>query len=144
MPHVFTHDHVGLSLTPDHLDVTVEWYTSKLGFTVDQRFVVHGTTFVFLASKNIKIELLAAASHRQETTVENIFASLDRERLHHFCMAVEDLDATLSWLGERDVHSVGEPMDVHEIGQRIAFITDNLGNIIELTAPGTRPAPAQR
>lgn len=144
MQHAFAHDHVGLSLTSDHLDTTIDWYTNKLGFTVDQRFEVHGTTFVFLASKDIKIELLAAASHRQEATVENIFASLDRERLHHFCMAVEDLDATLSWLGERDVQPVGAPMDVHEIGQRIAFITDNLGNIIELTAPGTRLAAAQR
>jgi catechol 2,3-dioxygenase-like lactoylglutathione lyase family enzyme len=144
MPHTFTHDHVGLSLTSDHLDATVDWYTSKLGFAIDQRFEVHGTTFVFLASNDIKIELLAAASHHQEATVKNIFASLDRERLHHVCMAVEDLDATLSWLGERDVQPVGEPMDVQAIGQRIAFITDNLGNIIELTAPGTRPAAAQR
>jgi 4-hydroxyphenylpyruvate dioxygenase-like putative hemolysin len=144
MPHAFTHDHVGLSLTPDHLDATVDWYTSKLDFTVEQRFDVHGTTFVFLVSTNIKIELLAAASHPQEATVANIFASLDRERLHHFCMAVEDLGATLSCLRERGVQPVGEPMDVREIGQRIAFITDNLGNIIELTASDTRQAAAQR
>lgn len=28
-------------------------------------------------------------------------------------------------------------MEVAEIGQRIAFVTDNLGNIIELAEPGT-------
>jgi len=28
-------------------------------------------------------------------------------------------------------------MEVPEIGQRIGFITDNTGNIIELTEPGT-------
>jgi predicted enzyme related to lactoylglutathione lyase len=68
---------------------------------------------------------------------DDIVASLDPARLHHVCMAVEDLDATLSELRERDVHAVGEPMDVAEIGQRIAFITDNCGTIIELTQPVT-------
>jgi len=32
---------------------------------------------------------------------------------------------------------IGGPMDIDDIKQRIAFITDNLGNIIELMEPGT-------
>ena len=43
----------------------------------------------------------------------------------------------LAELRHRDVQPVGEPMEVAEIGQRIAFITDNIGAIIELTEPGT-------
>lgn len=43
----------------------------------------------------------------------------------------------LAELRHRDVQPVGEPMEVAEIGQRIAFITDNIGTIIELTEPGT-------
>jgi hypothetical protein len=31
-------------------------------------------------------------------------------------------------------------MHVAEIGQRVAFITDNCGNIIEFTEPGNHPA----
>lgn len=133
----FTRAHVGLSVTADDVEATIQWYTSKLDFAVEQRFESHGTSFVFVTHGDIKIELLGGASNRRQAPVDDIVASLDPARLHHFCMAVEDLDATLSQLRERDVHAVGEPMDVAEIGQRIAFITDNCGNIIELTQPVT-------
>jgi predicted enzyme related to lactoylglutathione lyase len=131
----FTHDHLGLSVTVDDVEATIQWYTSKLDFAVEQRFESHGTSFVFVTHGDIKIELIGAASNRGQAPVDDIVASLDPARVHHVCMAVDDLDATLSQLRERDVHAVGEPMDVAEIGQRIAFITDNCGNIIELTQP---------
>ena len=44
---------------------------------------------------------------------------------------------TLEELRSRDVNVIGEPFDVAVIGQRVAFITDNSGNIIEITEPGT-------
>jgi hypothetical protein len=31
-------------------------------------------------------------------------------------------------------------MEIPEIGQRIAFVTDNVGTIIELTTPGIWPS----
>lgn len=65
---------------------------------------------------------------------------MDPSRLHHFCLAVEDLDATVARLGDLGVALIGGPMAIEEIGQRIAFITDNVGTIIELTEPGTWPA----
>jgi catechol 2,3-dioxygenase-like lactoylglutathione lyase family enzyme len=141
MPQTFSHDHVGISLTPDDLDATIEWYATKLDFTVARRFETHGKTFAFITNGDVEIELMATASEPNgAAAVDNIFATLDPERLHHICFAVEDLDATLIQLGDREVQAVGEPMDVAEIGQRIAFITDNLGNIIELTEPGTSAA----
>ena len=85
----------------------------------------------------MKVELLAGASRRHGRPAGDILASLDPGRLHHLCIAVEDLDGTLAELRHRDVQPVGEPMEVAEIGQRIAFITDNIGTIIELTEPGT-------
>ncbi|MCI4064929.1 VOC family protein [Micromonospora sp. R77] len=135
----FSHDHVGVSVTPEELDATVDWYSSKLGFTVDQRFDSHGTTFVFLVSGPVKIELLAGASNRQAPT-RDVLTSMDPARLHHFCLAVEDLDATVAALRDLDVPLIGGPMQVAAIGQRIAFVTDNLGNIIEFAEPGTGPA----
>jgi 4-hydroxyphenylpyruvate dioxygenase-like putative hemolysin len=137
MPHTFTHDHVGITLTPDDLDATINWYTSKLDFSLAQRFDAHGITFAFITNGNAKIELMSAASRTQGASIDNIFATFDPERLHHICLAVEDLDTTLSQLAERDVPSLGEPMDVPEAGQRIGFISDNIGNIIELSEPGT-------
>jgi catechol 2,3-dioxygenase-like lactoylglutathione lyase family enzyme len=137
MPHTFTHDHVGITLTPGDLDATIDWYSSKLDFILARRFDAHGITFAFITNGNVKIELMSAASRSQGASIENIFGSFDPERLHHICLAVEDLDTTLSQLAERDVASLGDPMEVPEIGQRIGFITDNTGNIIELTEPGT-------
>lgn len=135
-----SHDHVGISVTPDDLDATLDWYSSKLDFAVDRRFVVDDTTFAFIVSGGVKIELVAGASHRNEVPTDDLLASLDPQRLHHFCIAVEDLDATVSQLRDRDVHLIGGSMDVPAIGQRIAFITDNIGNIIELAEPGTWPS----
>ncbi|HEY2650796.1 MAG TPA: VOC family protein [Solirubrobacteraceae bacterium] len=137
MPNTFTHDHVGITLTRDDLDATIDWYTSKLDFTLAHRYDTHGITFPFVTNGNVKIEFMSAATRSQEASIDNIFATLDPERLHHICLAVEDLDMTLDQLAERDVPLLGEPMDVPEISQRIGFITDNVGNIIELTEPGT-------
>jgi len=60
--------------------------------------------------------------------------------LHHFCLAVTDLDAVVSQLLELDVSLIGGPMEIPEIGQRIAFVTDKVGTIIELAEPGTWPS----
>jgi catechol 2,3-dioxygenase-like lactoylglutathione lyase family enzyme len=137
MPQTLTQDHVSITLTPDDLDATIDWYTSKLDFTLAQRFDAHGITFAFITNGNVKIELMSAASSTQAASIDNIFATFDPARLHHIGLAVEDLDTTLSQLADRDVPPLGEPMEVPEIGQRIGFITDNTGNIIELTEPGT-------
>jgi methylmalonyl-CoA epimerase len=140
MTFAFSHDHVGISVTPEDLDATIQWYASKLGFALDQRFESHGTTFVFLVSGDVKIELLAGASNHGKATTDDVLASMDPQRLHHFCLAVEDLDAAVSELRDRDVQLIGGPMEVPAIGQRIAFVPDNLGNIIELAEPGTWPS----
>ena len=65
---------------------------------------------------------------------------MDPSRLHHFCLAVADLDAAVARLLELDVPLIGGPMEIPEIGQRIVFITDNVGTIIEVAEPGTWPA----
>ncbi|MEV4002885.1 VOC family protein [Actinomadura sp. NPDC049753] len=133
----FSHDHVGLSVTPADLDATVDWYSRTLGLTVDRRFDTYGMTFVFLVRGDVKIELMATASTRQAPT-DDVLSSMDPARLHHICLAVNDLDAAVSELRDLGVDLIGGPMTVTEIGQRVAFVSDNLGNIIELTEPGTR------
>jgi len=138
MTFIFFHDHVGITVTPEDLDTTIEWYSGKLGFTVDQKFESHGTTFVYLVAGDVKIELLAGASDHG-APVSNVLTSMNPQRLHHFCLAVQDLEAAVSQLRARDVQVIGGPMDIPEIGQRIAFVTDNLGTIIELAEPGTWP-----
>lgn len=133
----FSHDHVGITVTPEDLDATIAWYARNLGFTVDERFEAHGTTFVFLTAGDVKIELLAGASDRGAAPADDILTSMRTSRLHHFCLAVADLDAALSRLLELDVPLIGGPMEIPATGRRIAFVTDNVGTIIELSDPGT-------
>ncbi|MFD8533737.1 hypothetical protein ACFV0L_40640 [Streptosporangium canum] len=44
---------------------------------------------------------------------------------------VRSILMVVSQVRDLDVALIGGPMEVAAIGQRIAFITDNLGNIIE-------------
>jgi catechol 2,3-dioxygenase-like lactoylglutathione lyase family enzyme len=139
MTFTFSHDHVGITVTPQDLDTTIAWYSRNLGFAVDQRFESHGTTFVYLTAGDVKIELLAGASNRAGAPPGNVLTSMDPSRLHHVCLAVTDLDAAVSRLLQLDVPLIGGPMEIPEISQRIAFVTDNVGTIIEFAEPGTWP-----
>ena len=137
MTFTFSHDHVGITVTREDLEATIAWYSRNLGFAVDQRLEMHGTTFVFLIAGDVKIELLAGASDQGGAPADNVLTSMDTSRLHHFCLAVADLDAAVSRLLELDVPLIGGPMEIPATGQRIAFVTDNVGTIIELSDPGT-------
>lgn len=137
MTFTFSHDHVGITVTQEDLDATIAWYSRNLGFTVEQRFEAHGRTFVFLTAGDVKIELLAGASDRGAAPTDNVLTSMATSRLHHFCLAVADLDAAVSRLLELDVPLIGGPMEIPATGRRIAFVTDNVGTIIELSAAGT-------
>ncbi|WP_149257328.1 VOC family protein [Actinomadura sp. K4S16] len=132
-----SHDHVGITLTPEDLDATIAWYSRTLGFTVERRFETHGMTFAFLVHGDVRIELMAVASDRR-APAGDILSSMNPARLHHFCLAVADLDAVVTDLRDLGVRLLGGPMTIEEIGQRVAFVSDNLGNIIELAEPGTR------
>ena len=138
MAFTVTHDHIGITVAPADLDATIAWYVEHLGFAVDTQFGSHGTTFTFLISGGAKIELVAGASHGPVAATDNVLTSMDPSRLHHFCLAVDDLDQAVGQLQDRGVSLIGGPMDIADIGQRIAFITDNLGTIIEITSPGVR------
>ncbi len=128
------HDHVGITLAPGNLDATIAWYAEKLDFSVAQQFDAHGSIFTFITNGDTRIELISAGAQTRHPAPSNLPASHDVERLHHFCLAVDDLDDVLAQLLARDVTPIAGPMRIDRIGQRIAFVTDNVGTIIELTA----------
>ncbi|MFD5827321.1 VOC family protein [Lentzea sp. NPDC060358] len=132
----FSHDHIGITVTAAELDPTIAWYSRTFGFEVEQRFESHGTTFVFLTAGDVRIELVAGASRREGAPTRDVLTSLDPARLHHFCLAVPDLDAAVARVVALGVPLVGGPLDVPEIGRRIAFVTDNVGTVIELSQSG--------
>jgi catechol 2,3-dioxygenase-like lactoylglutathione lyase family enzyme len=135
MPFTLRNDHVGISVTD--VEATIHWYTEKLDFEVERRFSVNNLSFAFLTHDTVKLEILGGATTNETPEITDIVASLDPARIHHFCVAVDDVDATLDELRSREVNIVGEPFDVDVIGQRVAFITDNSGNVIEITEPGS-------
>jgi len=127
------HDHVALRVA-DYA-ATVEWYTTKLGFQVDREWPYGDMQLAYLSRGTAKLELLAGAGPAPQERYAELGASFGQERLHHFCLAVDDLDAVLAELAERDVPLLGEPFVVDEIDRRLAFLQDNAGNLIELSAP---------
>jgi len=69
------------------------------------------------------------------TEDSDVFPTFQHEGLNHFCLAIEDFDGTLAELRARGVELVGEPFVVEEINRSLAFVKDNSGNLIELSAP---------
>jgi catechol 2,3-dioxygenase-like lactoylglutathione lyase family enzyme len=127
------HDHVALRVAD--YEATVRWYTTKLGFSVDLEWPFGDLQLAYLSRGSVKIELLAGADPAPQERFAELDNSFGAERVHHVCLAVDDLDSTLAELAERDVPLLAEPFVVGEIGRRRAFIEDNAGNLIELSAP---------
>jgi glyoxylase I family protein len=127
------HDHVALRVSD--YDGTVAWYTEKLGFIVDQEWPFGDLQLAYLSRGNAKIEILGGGDASPQPRFDDISASFGSERLHHFCLAVDDLDAIIDELSRRAVSLVGDPFVVEAIGRRLAFVEDNSGNLIELSAP---------
>ena len=98
MTFAFSHDHVGITVTPADLEATIAWYSRHLGFTLGQRLESHGTALVYLTASDAKIELLAGAPDRGAAPAGNVLTSMNPSRLHHLCLAVADLDAAVSRL----------------------------------------------
>ena len=58
--------------------------------------------------------------------------SLKYAGYHHFCLSVDNVEATVETLRERGVTIVTEPFLLPAISRRLAFFCDPFGNLIEL------------
>ena len=61
------HDHVGITLDPDHLDATIVWYSEKLDFAVVDQLSAHGSVSTFIANGSTRIKLIAAGAETTHT-----------------------------------------------------------------------------
>jgi len=128
-----SHDHVALRVVD--YNAAIDWYTTKLDFIVDREWPYGDMQLAYLSNGAVKIEILGGSEAEPQVPPTNLADTFGSERIHHFCIAVEDLDATVEELRGRGVSFVGEPFVVEQIGRRLAFLTDNNGNMIELSAP---------
>jgi catechol 2,3-dioxygenase-like lactoylglutathione lyase family enzyme len=129
----FRHDHVALRVVD--YDGTVAWYAEKLHFTREEEWSLGDMRLAYLRHGDVTIELVGGASAEPQEDVESLESTFRREGIHHFCLAVDDLDATLVELDRRGVSVLGTPFEVEAIDRRMAIIKDNSGNLIELSAP---------
>jgi lactoylglutathione lyase/glyoxylase I family protein len=130
---VLRHDHVALRVVD--YDAAIRWYVDKLDFQVDKEWPFGDMRLAYLSNGTAKIEVLGGSQAEAQAIVDDLAASFGEEGLHHFCLAVDDVDATIEELARRGVPMLGEAFEVEEIGRRLAFLKDHSGNLIELSAP---------
>ncbi|MEV0283637.1 VOC family protein [Kribbella sp. NPDC050820] len=127
-------DHIAVRV-PDY-DGTVKFYTEVLGFTVKQEWTLPdalpGANFAYLALGSFEIEVIAGGRLSPIEPTDDVADHLSRGGYIHLCLRVDNLDHTVAGLKAKGVEILAEPFEVAPIGQRLAMINDNSGNIIEL------------
>ena len=117
-------------------DETIRFYTNTLGFQLEAEWTLGdaapGLRLAYVRLGAIMIEVIGGAEPAPLAATADIGAHLSRSGFIHLCLRVEDLDGTLAELEARGVEILAEPFDVDPIGQRLALIKDNSGNVIEL------------
>jgi catechol 2,3-dioxygenase-like lactoylglutathione lyase family enzyme len=127
-------DHVGLSV--GNLDVLGAWYCSALGLAEEARFsyaIGHRqVTGVLLSSTDGWRLELQQCEGSEPGKLGSPREALLRQGLGHFCLRVDDIDATFALLVERGAGVSFPPTASPLSGMRVGYLTDPEGNFIEL------------
>jgi glyoxylase I family protein len=110
--------HVAINVK--NTDEAIEFYTTKLGFTVRDDRPDFGFAGAWL---NVGPQQL----HLLEVPVPDAIGQ-------HFALHVDDIDAVIAELRAEGI-TVTDPIPVGDSGQRQAFLNDPSGNQIELNQP---------
>ena len=97
-----------------------DWYVQHLGFRIN--FEYDGNFFV-RAPNGTMLEIIPSEGERAPQKMKD-------PGIRHLAIAVEDFDASLQDLKNRDVHFLTEPY-VNR-GNRLVFFSDSDGNILHL------------
>jgi lactoylglutathione lyase/glyoxylase I family protein len=125
--------HVAIRV-PDYA-VTKDWYVEKLDFRVLHEWPYGDLQLCYLApaaDDRFHLEVLGGTAPVPKAVFTDLGESLGIAGYHHFCMEVDDVDATLAELRHRGVTIIGEPFDLPAISRRLGFFSDLWGNMIEL------------
>ena len=120
-------------------DGTMQWYQDKLGATVDVEWTVEGLSdlrLAYLAINGDRIEVIGSLQSIPGAPEPDDFAEhLRTAGYSHICFSVDDVDATMAQLAQRDVPAFVPAADYANLNARVSFIKDNNGNVIEFTGP---------
>lgn len=127
--------HVAVRVTD--FDIARNWYIEKLDFRVVHEWPYADEQLAYLASANddhFMIELLGGGEPLplDAPAYTDLGDSLRYAGYHHYCINVNDIEATVAALRARGVTIVTEPFFLDAISRKLAFFADPFGNLIEL------------
>jgi catechol 2,3-dioxygenase-like lactoylglutathione lyase family enzyme len=127
--------HVALRVAD--FDAARRWYVEKLDFRVVYEWPYTDQRLAYVAppdDDHFWVELLGDGSPApaQKPGYSDLGDSLNYAGYHHFCLTVNDIDATVAELRRRGVTIVTEPFTLDVISRKLAFFADPWGNLIEL------------
>jgi catechol 2,3-dioxygenase-like lactoylglutathione lyase family enzyme len=127
-----TFHHAGLPVSD--LVRAIGWYRDVLGLehTTTAR-VPEGVEIAFVVGRSGAGVELFALEAPEAAQWEGPIAAL-RQRIGHVAFAVDDLDAAFARAVDAGGHAVWEPRPSPKRGQRIAFVADPDGNLVELVS----------
>lgn len=126
-----------VALRVPSFDDAIAFYVGKLDFRIVHQWPYADQKLAYLALPNddhFMIELLAGGDPLPTAapTYTDLGDSLRQAGLHHFCINVADMEASVAALRSRGVTVVTEPFKLDDISRKLAFIADPFGNLIEL------------
>ena len=123
--------------TPDY-DATLRWWTEILGFTVKTEWTV--PTFpdlrlAYLEKNGFVIEVAGSPKRFQSREIpDDLPNHLADSGYSHLAFMVADVDAVMGALADKGVPPFFPATSFPDVGRRVAFVRDNMGNVIEFAA----------
>lgn len=124
-------DHIAIVVP--NVEEAAEFYENALGLTLQHIEEVEGQEVIvaFLPAGQSEIELVEPI-----TDGSGIARFLNRHGpgIHHICLEVDDIEATLARLKEKGIHLINEEPTIGSGGKRVAFIhpKSTYGVLVEL------------
>src|SRR5437764_7567057 len=124
-----------VSIVVSDLDAAARRLRETYGLSVGETRTnaAQGVHLAYVELGNARIELMAPS--RPDSTVAKFLERNPKGGIHHFSLAVDDMDATAGKLRKEGVRVLGDGRPQHNVaGERIAFLrpADFLGALVEL------------
>jgi catechol 2,3-dioxygenase-like lactoylglutathione lyase family enzyme len=129
-------NHAGLRVLD--FEAAKRWYTETLDFRVVHEWPMGDQRLAFLAPPNddhFWLEIIGGGTPTPgpRPAYSDLIDSLRHGGYHHFCLAVNDVDATVAELQKRGVTIVAPPFVLEVVNRKLAFFADPWGNLLELS-----------
>jgi methylmalonyl-CoA/ethylmalonyl-CoA epimerase len=126
-------NHISIAV-PD-LEAAARQLSEKYGLVLGPRLVNagQGVRLAYVELGAARIELIAPS--RPDSPIAKFLERNPNGGIHHFCLGVDDVDATVAGLAQNGVRVLGGGKPQHNVaGERIAFVHpgDFLGALVEL------------